>query len=45
MKAAVVPVVIGSLGTVSKGPAKRLEELEIRGRIENILTTALTRLV
>ena len=30
----VIPIVVGRLGTVSKGLEKRLEELEIRGRIE-----------
>ena len=38
------PIVTGALGTVSKGLVKRLEKLEIRGRIETIKTTALLRL-
>ena len=36
--------VIGALGTVPKGLDKRLEELEIRGRIETVQTTILRRL-
>ena len=32
----VILTVIGALGTVLKGEEKRLEELEIRGRIETI---------
>ena len=34
-------IVISSLGTILKGLEKRLEELEIRGRIETIQMTAL----
>ena len=40
MKVTVIPVVISALGTVFKGLEKRLEELEIGGRIETIQTTA-----
>ena len=39
MKVTVIPIVIGALGTVTK----RLEDLEIRGRVEIIQTAALLR--
>ena len=38
-----IPIVIGALGTVTKGLVKGLEDLEIRGRVEAIQTTALLR--
>ena len=41
MKGKVVPIVIGALGTVPKALGKNLGELDIRGRIETIQTTAL----
>ena len=44
MKVIVVPIVIGALGTITKGLVKRLDVLEIRGRVEIIQTTALLRL-
>ena len=31
MKVAVIPIVIGALGTISKGLVKSLEDLEITG--------------
>ena len=43
MKTAVIPVVIGALGTVTKGLIKGREDLEIRGRVKTIQTTALSR--
>ena len=43
MKVTIVPIVIGALGTISKGLIKGLEELEVGGRIETIKTTALLR--
>ena len=43
MKVTIVPIVIGALGTVTKGLLKGLEELEIGGRVETIQTTALLR--
>ena len=43
MKVTIVPIVIGALGTITKGLLKGLEELEIGGRIETIQTTALLR--
>ena len=39
-----LPTVAGAPGTVPKSLDKILEELEISGRIESILTTALLRL-
>ena len=41
MKVTVISIVIGAHGTVTKGLVKELEDLEIRGRVETILTTAL----
>ena len=43
MKVTIVPVVIGALGTISKGLIKGLEDLEVGGRVETIQTTALLR--
>ena len=43
MKVTIVPIVIGSLGTVTKGLLKGLEDLEVGGRGETIQTTALRR--
>ena len=43
MKATVKPIVIGALGTFTKGLVQRLEDLEIKGREETILTKALLR--
>ena len=43
MEVAVIPVVIGALGTVTKGFVQGLEELEIRGWVETIQTTLLLR--
>ena len=45
MKATVILVVIGALGTVTEGFVKELEEMEIRIRVESIQTTTLLRLV
>ena len=36
MEGMVIPIVVGTRGTVTKGFKKRLEELEIRWRIETI---------
>ena len=41
MKVTVRPIVIGILSTVSKGLVQKLKNLEIRGRVETIETTAL----
>ena len=43
MKVTVIPIVIGAFGTVTEGLIKGLEDLEIRGRLETIQTTALRR--
>ena len=43
MKVTVILIVIGALGTVTKGFIQRLNDLEIRGRVETIQTTALLR--
>ena len=43
MKVTIVPIVIGALGTITKGLLKGLEDLEIGGRLETIQTTALLR--
>ncbi len=40
MKVTVIPIVIGALGTVTKG---LLKDLEVSGRVETIQTTALLR--
>ena len=39
IKVTVILVVIGALGTVTKGLVKGLEDLEISGRVETIQTT------
>ena len=39
----VIPIVIGALDTVTKGLVQGLVDLEIRGRVETIKTTALLR--
>ena len=43
MKVTIVPIVIGALGTITKGLLKGLEDLEIGGRVETIQMTALLR--
>ena len=43
MKVTIVPIVIGALGTITKGLLKALEDLEVGGRVETIQTTALLR--
>ena len=43
MKVTIVPIVIGALGTISKGLLKGLEDLEVGGGVETIQTTALLR--
>ncbi len=39
----IIPIVIGAFGTVIKGLLKGLVDLEVRGRVETIQTTALLR--
>ena len=36
MKVTIVPIVIGALGTITKGSLKGLEDLEFGGRVETI---------
>ena len=43
MMVTVISIVIGALGTISKGLVKGLKELEIGGRAETIQTPALLR--
>ena len=43
MKVTVLPIVIGALGKIPKGMIKGLQDLEIRGQMETIQTTALLR--
>ena len=43
MKVTIVPIVIGALGTITKGLLKDLEDLKIGWRVETIQTTALLR--
>ena len=43
MKVMIVPIVLGALGTTTKGLLKGLEDLEIGRRVETIQTTALLR--
>ena len=44
MKMTVKPILFGALGTVPKNLEKRLEELEIKGRIETTALQKLTRI-
>ena len=43
MKVTVIPIVIGTFGTVTKGLLKGLEDLEGGGQVATIQTTALLR--
>ena len=43
MKVTIIPIVIGSFGTVTKGLLKGLEDLKVGGRMETIQTTALLK--
>ena len=36
MKVTIIPIVIDAFGTVTKGLLKRLEDLEVGGRVETI---------
>ena len=40
----IIPIVIDTLGTVTKGMLEGLMELKIRGQVETTQTTALLRL-
>ena len=44
MQVTIIPIVIVAFGTVTKGLQKRLEDLEVGGRVETIQTTALLRI-
>ena len=44
MNVTVTPIVIRALGTIPKGLVKGLEDLEIRGTVDNIQTKELLRL-
>ena len=44
MKVTILLIVIGALGTVTKGLVQGLEDLEITGRVKAVQTTALLRL-
>ena len=43
MQVAIIPIVIGAFGTVTKRLLKGLEDLEVDGRVETIQTTELLR--
>ena len=43
MKVTIIPIVIGAFSTVTKGLLKRLEDLEVGGRVETIQIIALLR--
>ena len=43
MKVTIIPIVIGTFGTVTNGLLKGLEDLEVGGLVETIQTTALLR--
>ena len=43
MKVTIVTIVIGALGTITKGLLKGLDDLEVGGLVETIKTTALLR--
>ena len=43
MKVTIVPIMIGALGTITKGILKGLEDFEVGGRVETIQMTALLR--
>ena len=43
MLVTVLQIVIGALGTITKRSVKGLEDLEMRGQVETIQTTALLR--
>ena len=43
MKVTIVPIVIDTFGTITKGLLKGQEDLEVGGRLETIQMTALLR--
>ena len=40
MKVTVITIVVGAFGAISKGLVKELDDLEIRGQVQNIQTIA-----
>ena len=44
MKVAIILILIGAFGTVTKGLLKGLEDFEVGGRVETMQTTALLRM-
>ena len=45
MEGIVIPIIVGAFGIFPKNLKRKLEELEIRGRIKTIQTTALLKLI
>ena len=43
MKVTIIPIVIGALGTVTKGLVQGAEDLEVTERVKTVQTTALLR--
>ena len=43
MNVTIIPIVIGTFGTVTKGLLKGQEDLEVGGRVDTTQTTALLR--
>ena len=43
MQVTIIPVVIGTFGTVTKGLLRGLDDLKVGGRVETIQTTTLLR--
>ena len=43
MKVAIIPILIGAFGTITKGLLKGLKDLEVGDRVETIQTTALLK--
>ena len=43
MKVTILPILIGAFGTITRELLKGLEDLEVGGRVETILTTVLLR--
>ena len=43
MKVTIIPIVIGTFGTLTKRLLKGLEDLEVGDRVETIQTTALLK--
>ena len=41
MTVTIIPIVIGAFSTLTKGLLKEIEDLDVRGQVETIQTTAL----